>query len=61
MGLVNKVVRSENLMSEAESLAATLADWPFPGLCLDKKRIQPVADDFRQVLEMEANLQAIAF
>lgn len=61
MGLVNKMVSSENLMSEVESLAATLADGPSRAFAMIKSTFNQWPLTFRQILEIEANLQAVAF
>ena len=61
MGLVNKVVSPENLMEAAESFATTLANGPARAYAMIKSGLNQAPMTFRQVLEMEANLQAIAF
>lgn len=61
MGLVNKVVTPEALMNEAENLAKTLASGPSRAYAMIKNALNQAPMTYRQVLEMEANLQAIAF
>lgn len=61
MGLVNKVVKSEDLMGEVENLAKKLAAGPSRAYAMIKSAFNQYPVSFRHVLELEANLQAIAF
>ena len=60
-GLVNAVVEHDNLMSEAQGLAQTLATMPTRAIGLIKRAADYAADStFAEALEYEADLQDIA-
>jgi len=61
LGLVNKVVGADDLMSEAQALAARLAALPGRGLALTKKLlIESTSRSFEEQLEAEAYAQDTA-
>ncbi len=61
LGLVNKVVASESLVEETETLAIRLAKGPTKAFGLTKRALnKAVYPDLEQLLEYEASLQEIA-
>ncbi len=61
LGLVNKVVAPENLMSEAMTLAEKIAAGPSKAFGLTKRAInRAIFSDLEELLEYEASLQEIA-
>jgi len=61
IGLVNKVVAQDQLMAEAQALASTLANGPGRAYAMIKAALNLWPMNFQAYLEMEANMQAIAF
>lgn len=61
LGLVNRVVPPEQLMQEAQSLAATLAAGPGRAYAMIKAALNLWPMNLQSYLEIEANMQAIAF
>lgn len=61
LGLVNKVVTSEQVMPEAMALAAKLAKGPTKAFGLTKRAVnKSIFPDLEELLEYEAHLQEIA-
>lgn len=61
LGLVNKVVPQENLISEARTLAEKIAAGPSKAFGLTKRAInRAIFPDLEELLEYEASLQEIA-
>lgn len=61
LGLVNRVVHAEQLMQEAQSLAANLAAGPSRAYAMIKAALNLWPMNLQAYLEMEANMQAVAF
>jgi 2-(1,2-epoxy-1,2-dihydrophenyl)acetyl-CoA isomerase len=61
LGLVNKVVKQESLMKEAETLAIRLANGPTKAFGLTKRAVnKAIFPDLEELLEYEACVQEIA-
>jgi 2-(1,2-epoxy-1,2-dihydrophenyl)acetyl-CoA isomerase len=61
LGLVNKVVPADSLLSEAKTLAETIAAGPSKAFGLTKRALnRAIFADLEELLEYEANLQEIA-